>query len=283
MCALQSNAGQADAPPMNWKRLADYVYREIGYAISEEKFYLFDTNLRPVLKRLDINSVDKLLLRCTADKETRQEVINAVTINESYFYRDTHLWGDIEQRLLPEIIKEFGGNKKKLRILTCACSKGQEVYTLAMILHRLRTQLGDISAEIIATDIDTGVIDYAKAGIYSKFEVSRGLDESALRKYFTKVSDNAFRANDNLRSFLTFQQWNLLDPLPIHQRFDLIFCRNVLIYFDKDGKQKVFAALAHLLNNMGFLVLGGTETALNISDRWGNRKIGKTTFLQKVY
>ena len=266
----------------NWNSLAAYVHQEIGYAIEPHKYYLLDNHIKPLMKRGSFPNVESLVLRCRTDTQLRQEVINAVTINETYFFRDEYLWKDLNTRVIPELVQEVKFSNT-LRILICACSKGQEIYTLAMVLDQMRDQLGSVRADILATDIDTSVIEYAQAGIYSEFELSRGLDPRLREKYFKQVASNRFQIDDSLKQNITFQQWNLAEALPVSHRFDLIFCRNVMIYFDVELKKKVFGGLAHVLNNYGYLAIGGSESALNVTDILTPRRIGGTTFLQKVY
>ena len=271
----------SDSTP-NWNSLAAYVHQEIGYAIEPHKYYLLDNHIKPLMQRESFANVEALVFRCRTDAQLRQEVINAVTINETYFFRDEHLWKDLRDRIIPELVGEVKYSNT-LRILICACSKGQEIYTLAMVLDQLSSVLGGVRPDILATDIDTSVIEYAKAGVYSEFELSRGLDPRLRDKYFSAIGPNRFEVSADLKRHVRFQQWNLAEALPVNHRFDLIFCRNVMIYFDADLKKRVFGGLAHVLNNYGYLAIGGSESALNVTTDLGPRRIGGTTFLQKKY
>ena len=271
----------SDSSP-NWNSLAAYVHQEIGYAIEPHKYYLLDNHIKPLMQRESFANVEALVFRCRSDTQLRQEVINAVTINETYFFRDENLWKDLSDRVIPELVGEVKYSNT-LRILICACSKGQEIYTLAMVLDQLRNVLGSVRPDILATDIDTSVIDYAKAGVYSEFELSRGLDPRLKDRYFSAIGPNRFEVSEDLKRYVRFQQWNLAEALPVNHRFDLIFCRNVMIYFDADLKKRVFGGLAHVLNNYGYLAIGGSESALNVTTELSPRRIGATTFLQKKY
>lgn len=266
----------------NWNSLAAYVHQEIGYAIEPHKFYLFDNHIKPLMERESVPCVDTLVIRCRTDANLRQEVINAVTINETYFFRDENLWKDLRERIIPELVQEVKYSNT-LRILICACSKGQEIYTLAIVLEQMRSILGSVRSDILATDIDTSVLNYAQAGIYSDFELSRGLDLDLREKYFKPIGANRFEVSAELKRHVRFQQWNLAENLPVNHRFDLIFCRNVMIYFDADLKQRVFTGLAHVLNNYGYLAIGGSESAMKVTSALSPRRIGSTTFLQKQY
>lgn len=265
-------------PSHDWSPLARWLLSEIGYAIASEKFYLLDANVGALLAG---RSPAQLVDQCTRDASTRQAVINAATINESLFFRDTSLWHMLNQRLLPELAPALSFSHE-LHVLCCACSRGQEVWSLAMTLAEHPLYAEKIRLRVHAVDIDTQVLAYAQEGSYSELEVSRGLEPARLARWFTR-SGNRYRISDALRAGLTFSTLNLNSAFTFARRFDLVFCRNVLIYFQPSGKTSVLDRLAHYTNNHGFLILGGAETTLNLSNAWNPRAFAGYTVYEKRY
>lgn len=267
---------------LDWRPVADYLLVEIGYAVPEHKFSLLDRACRPLLAEIEGRTVADLLRRIRDDRSLQQRLVNAVTINESLFFRDGKLWNDLTERVWPMLVEEVSF-KRRIDVLLCACAAGQELYTLAMLREEAAASLRGLPMAITAIDVDTDALARAKAGCYSAFELSRGLDEVRRRRWFTELPNGEFQADRRLLAEVQFRQANLTQALPFVSRYDLVLCRNVLIYFDPDGKRQVFDRLARICNSYGFLVLGGTETTWGVTDAWRQRRLGSTTFYQKVY
>jgi chemotaxis protein methyltransferase CheR len=192
-------------------------------------------------------------------------VCDAMTTGETLFFRDTKPFTALEEELLPAAAKAARAAGRPVRIWCAACSTGQEPYSIAMIVQKLEPLLGGARVEILATDFSHAALARAKAGVYNQFEVQRGLPVQLLVKHFTPVPDG-FEIREELRRRITFQEINLLHPFPASWQFDIIFCRNVLIYFDVPTKKDVLERMARLLTRGGSLFLGGTESTLGVTD-----------------
>jgi chemotaxis protein methyltransferase CheR len=193
-------------------------------------------------------------------------VTEAMTTNESFFFRDQKPFDQFNDIVLPHLLKARAA-KRSFRIWSAACSSGQEPYTLAMLLKEHAHKLADWRVEIVATDLSNEILDKAKEGLYSQFEVQRGLPITHLVKYFVQIGDR-WQIDDSLRKMVKFQQFNLLGNLSSLGHFDVVFCRNVLIYFDTPTKTRVLDGVANMLPPDGFLYLGGAETVLGTTERF---------------
>ncbi len=268
-----------------WAPLAAWLLDEIGYAIPEHKYYLLNNNMTPIMTAHGLPRVHDLIGAARLNPKIRQDVINAATINESFFFRDTSVWHALGTRILPKLAEEVSF-QKQINILVCACSRGQEVYTIKMIAEENKQTLNNTRCVITATDIDTGVLAQAKSGQYTKLEAERGLDPALRQRYFSPINNNpndGYTINPILKQNLSFQQLNLNEKFSFPHRFDLIFCRNVLIYFDVANKKKIVEQLAGYLNNHGYLMLGGAESLIGVTDIMSSRLIDNCLVHQKKY
>ncbi|WP_240928082.1 CheR family methyltransferase [Thalassoroseus pseudoceratinae] len=186
-----------------------------------------------------------------------------MTTNESLFFRDKKPFDDLKDTLIPEIIQDRATHRH-IRIWCAACSTGQEPYSLLMMLAENFAQLDSWRVEVVATDLDSKALERAKNGLYSQMEVQRGLPIQLLLKYFRQV-DTSWQVIDELRHQVTWKQWNLLDSFAGLGQFDLILCRNVLIYFDESLKREIFQKLTKSLRDNGPLILGAAETVIGLS------------------
>jgi chemotaxis protein methyltransferase CheR len=248
--------------------LKQMLYERSGLVLTPEKGYLIESRLSPIARRRGIDSVGKLIeeIRRTRDETVLNQIVDAMTTNETLFFRDGWPFERLKTSLLPDIMQQARASRR-IRIWSAACSSGQEPYSIAMTLAEMGSLLADWQVEIVATDISDAMLARAEAGRYSMFEVSRGLSDHLLRKYFTPENDG-WRAKDTLRQMVEFRRYNLLDD-PYENAigpFDIIFCRNVLIYFDEKTRRNIFAGLARVLRPWGYLCLGGAETVVGISD-----------------
>ena len=253
---------------VEFEYLKQMLYERSGLVVTPEKGYLIESRLMPIARRRGIENVGTLIeeLRRTRDENTLVQIVDAMTTNETMFFRDGWPFERFRSNLLPEIMEKTKASRR-IRIWSAACSSGQEPYSLAMTMAEMDPALTGWQIEIVATDISDAMLARAQAGRYSVFEVSRGLPEPMLQKYFEPEKDG-WRVKDRLRSMISFRRYNLLDDAHAHGLgpFDIIFCRNVLIYFDEATRRRVFSALAKVMRPWGYLCLGGAETVVGISD-----------------
>ncbi|MBL6946544.1 MAG: protein-glutamate O-methyltransferase [Rhodospirillales bacterium] len=254
--------------PDDFDFVSQFFKARSGLVLTRDKAYLLNSRLMPVARKRDMKSIDELIaaMRVGRDIELLNDVTEAMTINESFFFRDIKPFEIFRETVLPMMLKNRA-DKKSFRIWCAACSSGQEPYSLAMILREESARLAGWRTEIVATDISTAMIAKAKAGIYSQFEVQRGLPIQMLVKYFNKNED-MWQIDASLRAMVRFSEFNLLHDLRGLGRFDVVLCRNVLIYFDSETKGKVLAQICKLMPEDGRLFLGGAETVLGVSDRF---------------
>lgn len=252
----------------DFELIAQLLKERSGLALSKDKAYLLESRLNPVARKWNFAGFDELAqaIRAGKDEALLVRVTEAMTTNESFFFRDQKPFEQFTSLVLPHMI-EHRAAKKTIRIWSAACSSGQEPYTLAMLLKENAKKLAGWRVEIVATDISKEILDKAKEGMYSQFEVQRGLPINLLVKYFKQTGDR-WQIDAGIREMVKYQQFNLLGNLSTLGRFDVIFCRNVLIYFDPPTKTTVFNKLADLMAEDGFLYLGGAETVLGMSDRF---------------
>lgn len=254
--------------PENFRYLASMLKKESGLVLTEDKAYLLESRLMPVARKQSLTGLDDLVeeLMKEVNKLLKTAVIEAMTTNETFFFRDTKPFDQFKDVVLPYMLKARA-NTKRIRIWCAASSSGQEPYSLSMILKNDEAKLAGWKFEIVATDISDEILEKARAGIYSQFEVQRGLPVQLLVKYFTKADDK-WQLNNDIRSMVTYKKWNLLDRFDALGKFDIVFCRNVLIYFDQQTKGEILAKVAGIMPHDGFLYLGGAETVLGITDKF---------------
>ena len=252
----------------DFELIAKILKERSGLALNKEKAYLLESRLNPVARKWSFDGFDALAqaIRKGNDEALLVDVTEAMTTNESFFFRDQKPFDQFNDIVLPHML-ETRATKRSFRIWSAACSSGQEPYTLAMLLKEHASKLAGWNVEIVATDLSSEILDKAKEGLYSQFEVQRGLPITLLVKYFVQVGDR-WQIDDSLRKMVKFQQLNLLGDLSSLGRFDVIFCRTVLIYFDTPTKTDVLEGMANILAPDGFLYLGGAETVLGTTDRF---------------
>lgn len=254
--------------PAAFDCLAALLKARSGLVIGPDKTYLLETRLAPLLKReklRDLNALAEHLRRPGTDALAR-EVVEAMTTNESFFFRDDKPFQHFRAQALPRLHAARPAGTP-IRIWSAAASSGQEAYSLAMILAESRPLLGPRKVEILGTDIARDQLTRAREALYTQFEVQRGLPVQMLMRYFRK-EDAGWRITEPVRSVPQFREWNLLGDLRPLGRFDVVFCRNVLIYFDQTTKTRVLQAVAAQMPPDGVLYLGGAETVLGITDRF---------------
>jgi chemotaxis protein methyltransferase CheR len=259
-----SAAGSAAA----LEAIAAVVKARSGIVLGPDKQYLIETRLGPILraeKLRDLGELADRLRRPDGDRLARA-VVEAMTTNESLFSRDDKPFAHVRSHVLPRL-QSSRPPGHALRFWSAAASSGQEAYSIAMVLAENKLLLGGRRFEIIGTDIAHEPLERARQGLYSQFEVQRGLPMQMLVRYFAKEGVN-WRIAAALREMVQFREWNLLADLGPLGRFDVVFCRNVLIYFDQPTKSRILEAIARQMPPDGVLYLGGAETVLGITDRF---------------
>ncbi|MEX0759507.1 MAG: protein-glutamate O-methyltransferase CheR [Tistlia sp.] len=254
--------------PQDFDYVAQLLKQRSGLTIGPDKAYLLESRLNPVARKHGFNGLTDLFqgLRLRGDQTLTRDVVEAMTTNESFFFRDTKPFEQFRRLVLPHLL-EKRATRRSFRIWSAACSSGQEPYSLSMILKEFEAKLAGWRIEMVATDLSTEILDKAKEGLYSQFEVQRGLPVQLLVKHFAQEGDR-WRISPEIKRMVTFRTFNLLeDPAPLGQ-FDVVFLRNVLIYFDQPTKAKVLERVAKQLAPDGFLYLGGAETVLGITDKF---------------
>ena len=243
--------------------IATMLKARSGLTLGPDKLYLMETRLVSIMRRENARDLTALAERMRAGSPLEREVVEAMTTNESLFFRDTKPFDAMRLRVLPRLHAARAPGTR-LRIWSAAASTGQEAYSIAMVLAELAHSLGDRKTDVIGTDIARDALKRAREGVYSQFEIQRGLPMQMLVKYFVK-EDLQWRIKPALRAVVEFREWNLLADLRALGQFDVIFCRNVLIYFDAATKSRVLEALAAQLAPDGVLFLGGAETVLGLT------------------
>jgi chemotaxis protein methyltransferase CheR len=253
--------------PEEFDYVAKLLKERSGLIITPDKAYLLESRLTPVARKRGFKGLDDLVASLRGAREdVLRDVTEAMTTNESFFFRDIKPFDQFKSVVLPFMLTARAA-RKTVRIWSAACSSGQEAYSLAMILKEESAKLAGWKFEIVGTDISTEMLDKAKAGLYSQFEVQRGLPIQLLVKYFKKNTE-MWQIDPALRGMVQFREFNLLHDLRSLGQFDVVFCRNVLIYFDQPTKTRVLDGIAQTMTDDGFLYLGGAETVLGISDKF---------------
>jgi chemotaxis protein methyltransferase CheR len=254
--------------PDEFDFVSNLVKERSGLVLTKDKLYLLESRLMPVARKRGMKNLEDLVsaLRMRREEALIREVTEAMTTNESFFFRDIKPFELFRQTILPQLIQNRA-SKKHFRIWCAAASSGQEPYSLAITLKEESSRLAGWRHEIVGTDISTEVLAKAKAGLYSQFEVQRGLPIQLLLKYFKK-QDDLWQIDAALRAMVQYREFNLLHDLKALGSFDVVFCRNVLIYFDQPTKTRVLDQISRLLPDDGLLFLGGAETVLGISEKF---------------
>ena len=247
--------------------LRGYLKQRSGLAMTAEKRYLVESRLAPVCRRFNLTSLHDLvgLLKVGHNNAVERAVVEAMTTNETFFFRDRVPFDLFRDVLLPQAITRNQA-RRRLRVWCAAASTGQEPYSIAMLLQEAGQRLAGWQVEIVATDLSTEVIERAKLGLYSHFEVQRGLPVQWLIKHFTQIGEQ-WQISPSLRAMIDYRQLNLLQGFDALGQFDIVFCRNVLIDFDAPTKADVLNRIAACLAPGGALVLGAAETVIGLTER----------------
>lgn len=272
--------------PSELNTIAKYIKDISGIHLDQSKTYLFETRLSSIATESGCSSYQELYQAAKRDssKKIERKIVDAITTNETLFFRDKGPFELLQHKIIPEIIDRRAPKsqilKTNLKIWSAASSTGQELYSIAMIIKELIDDLSRYNINLLGTDISDNAVSQASYGKYNKFEVERGLDRRVLQKYFTLFGDS-WKVKDELRSMVNFRKFNLMMPFTALGKFDIIFCRNVAIYFTPQDRKKLFDKIANSLADDGYLIIGSTESLTGVSTRFVPKRHLRSIFYQK--
>lgn len=279
-----NNLSPIDISPDQYQAFQQFLQAACGIVLSDNKQYLIKNRLQKLFQEYDIHSFDELLRileeNSVNSKHIRTRVIDCMTTNETFWFRDEFQFLELQNKILPDLIKNKAGS---LRIWSAACSSGQEPYSISICIQNALDNIFEISEKsinIIATDISDKTLEQAKNALYSNLEISRGLDE-ALKKQCFDCSHEGYRLKPDIAQRVRFQQFNLLKSFSVLGRFDIIFCRNVLIYFSDAAKHDLLIRMGQILESHGYLFLSSTESMPTDIQDFTSISSGNTRYYQK--
>lgn len=291
---LSESAPQAPVSPMGGikktvkikpdeiRLFAKYIHSLAGIHIEASKAYLIETRLGRILEAERCESYGEFYHKAKADgsKALEKKIIDAITTNETLFFRDTNPFELLKHKILPELIDRQASKSMgtPIRIWSAACSTGQEVYSIAIVIKEL-LGCSRVNIKLTGTDLSDAAIQQASYGSYNKFEIERGLPQASLQRYF-KADGANWKIKDELRAMATFRKFNLMDPFSPMGKFDIIFCRNVAIYFTLEDRMTLFNKIADVLEPDGFLIIGSTESLTGVCPRFVPKRHLKSIFYQ---
>lgn len=262
--------------------LRDLVYKRSSIVLEADKDYLVEARLGPIAREEGCADVASLvaLMRKDAAPRLPTKVVEAMTTNETTFFRDTHPFEALTKKLIPTLLRTRA-TTKTISIWSAACSTGQEPYSIAMLLDETFPELKDWRVRIVATDLASTVLERARQAKYRQLEVNRGLPARLLVKYFDRV-ESEWQVKESIRKRVDFVQLNLMDNWPHTGKFDLVFLRNVLIYFDVPTKQNILRRVRQVLAPDGVLFLGGAETTLHIDPAYEREQFERSVYYRPI-
>jgi chemotaxis protein methyltransferase CheR len=254
--------------PLDYDFLRKCLKERSGLVLSADKQYLVESRLLPVARKAGLANLGDLVVALKAARENvlMTAVVEAMTTNESFFFRDKVPFDHFRETMMPALLAARKSTRN-IRIWCAASSTGQEPYSLAMCLKRMERELAGWRIDILATDLSNEVLEKARAGLYSQFEVQRGLPIQLLIKHFAQIGE-LWQVAPDIRAMVKYKQLNLLQDFSSVGVFDVIFCRNVLIYFDAPTKVDVLNRMGRQITSDGYLVLGAAETVVGLTDRF---------------
>jgi len=251
-----------------YRDFSRFLESQCGIVLGDSKQYLVRSRLSPLVTKFKLASLSDLLRDVVSgrNRELRVAAVDAMTTNETLWFRDTYPFEVLANKLLPEA----AANKRPIKIWSAASSSGQEPYSMAMtVLEQQQRKPGMLpSVSITATDISASMLDMCRAGVYDNLALGRGLSPERRRNFFEDAGDGRMKVKDNVKRLVNFRPQNLMDSYALLGKFDIIFCRNVLIYFSPDMKSQVLNQMANSLNPGGYLLLGASESLTGLTDRF---------------
>lgn len=254
--------------PEDYNFITSFLLDTTGLSLGENKEYLLEARLVPLAQSHGMNGVEDLVLalKSSIDPSLKKDVMEAMTTNESSFFRDRRPFDELKNSILPNLIAERKATQR-LRIWCSACSHGQEPYSIVMLLREHFPELANWNIQIVSTDLCSKALDRARGGIYSQFEVQRGLPVQLLMKHFDQC-EQGWQIKPELGAGIQWKHLNLLEDFQHLGMFDIVFCRNVLIYFKPETKKDILDRISRQMSSAGVLLLGAAETVLGISDNY---------------
>lgn len=254
--------------PEDYNFITSFLLDTTGLSLGENKEYLLEARLVPLAQLHGMNGIEDLVLalKSSIDPSLKKDVMEAMTTNESSFFRDRRPFDELKNNILPSLIAERQ-TAQRLRIWCSACSHGQEPYSIVMLIRENFPELANWNIQIVATDLCTKALDRAQGGIYSQFEVQRGLPVQLLMKHFDQC-EQGWQIKPELGAGIQWKHLNLLEDFQHLGMFDIVFCRNVLIYFKPEMKKNILDRISRQMTTSGVLLLGAAETVLGISDNY---------------
>ena len=273
--------------PDEQKVLTRYVQALTGIYLDASKAYLLESRLGDLLTRHKLSSYSELYYKAKGEgaKTLEREIVSAITTGETSFFRDASLFNLLRNKILPDLIDTQARNLGAkglipIRIWSAACSTGQEIYSIAIVLQELLgPDLSRYNVRLLGTDISGEAVSRASQGVFNVSEIERGLSQDQLLRYFHKTGES-FRVQDELRAMASFEVQNLMGDLSLLGRFDIIFCRNVAIYFQEADKIRLFQKIASVLMPQGTLVIGSTESLAGSCPQWKPKRYLRSVFYQ---
>jgi len=268
-----------------FKVIAKYIHDISGILLDSSKKYLLETRLSTVAQENGCNSYMELHRKSSRDpsKIIEKKIVDAISTNETLFFRDNGPFELLQHKIIPELIDARKSAsplvKTPVRIWSAAASTGQELYSIAIVLKELLGNTSKYNIKLFGTDISDSAIKQASMGKYNKFEIERGLARDKLNKYFT-LNGNFWKVKDEIRALANFRKINLMQPFQGLGKFDIVFCRNVAIYFSVQDRKRLFDKIADILEPDGYLIIGATESLTGVCPRFRPKKHLKTIFYQ---
>lgn len=271
--------------PAELKVISQYIQSISGIYLDQSKTYLFETRLSAIAEANGCKNYQELYNKAKREpnKKIEKQIVDAITTNETLFFRDKGPFELLQHKILPEIIDARSINsrsKVNLKIWSAAASTGQELYSICIVIKELLKNDPNYNFTLLGTDISDAAISQASYGKYNRFEIERGLDKRYLQKYFTLFGDS-WKIKDDIRAMVNFKKLNLMQPFTALGKFDIIFCRNVAIYFTLADRKKLFNKLADSLADDGYLIIGSTESLTGICPRFVPKRHLRSIFYQK--
>lgn len=266
---------------MDTKQLIQVIQNLTGVYLTEEKKYLLESRLTEIMKEYNLKSYDEVAIKLleNSNSEFYHKVVDKITTHETRFFRDESVFDAFAKQIIPEWLQRNPVPYKNLKIWSIGCSYGQEPYSISILLKEHYPNIFK-NTYILATDISKEAIDRAKNGIYTDFEIQRGLPEQFKNKYFKKISEKEFQINEELKTIIDFKIHNLISDI-YPSGFDIIFCRNILIYFDIETKKKILNKLINTFTNKeGILILGSSENLYQLLDNYIIREFGLARYYE---
>lgn len=274
-----NRASEFELSDSDLSAICDLIYRKTGIAMSNGKRDLIYRRLATRLRATGTTSFSDYIQMVQNGNPSEMEAFsNAVTTNLTSFFREAHHFEYLAETILPGLVKEKQNNKRRLRIWSAGCSSGEEPYSIAITLREAISDIETWDAKVLCTDLDSDVLDTAKQGVYASDRTEK-VAPAKLKRWFQRgrgAKAESYRANELLRNLLVFKQLNLMDDWPLKGPFDVIFCRNVIIYFDKPTQRRLIARFNEVMNDGAYLILGHSESLFKVSDKF--QLIGKTIY-----